>query len=237
MIVLVKQRSHFHRLLTQNITQTSPIIFASLWNFNKPGLHHLQFSWQCLPSSHRPVSSLRIKHSITFPDQSSKCFYNPFQKAWSGPSQQYPSPGNKFFPSLLPYGCDKISIKAQSGEKFIWLIGYSPLLQEAQAGTQDGNVEAGTEAGTVEGFCSLARFHVHTQPPFLYNPESHGKGVTTHSGLGLPQSISNPRKCPRDVFIAQTAGSHSSVEVPSFQVSLICVKLKKNVCVGIQGSY
>lgn len=73
---------------------------------------------------------------------------------------------------------------------------YCPPLREVRAGTEGRNLEAGTEVCMGHGGSSL------NHAPWLAQVLSHTsqdplpKGLTTHSGQGLPSSTINQEKVP-----------------------------------------
>lgn len=70
---------------------------------------------------------------------------------------------------------------------------------------------------------------------FSTTPNHHPRGDTTHSGLGLPhQPLIKKLPCRHDHkqsdgSNSQSDSGNSSAEVPSFQVTLVCVKLIKKI--------
>ena len=66
--------------------------------------------------------------------------------------------------------------------------------QECQAGTQDRNLEAETEAKTM---LLTAVFPCFALPAFLYTPGPLAQDGTIHSGLGPPTSVDNQEKALR----------------------------------------
>jgi hypothetical protein len=62
---------------------------------------------------------------------------------------------------------------------------------------------------------------------FVIAPGTSAQDSGDHSGLGLSTPIIHQsRKCPLDLPTGQSEGSILSVEVPSSQMSLACVKLE-----------
>ena len=65
----------------------------------------------------------------------------------------------------------------------------------------------------------------------LSHPTQHNllRGDTTDGGLSLPTAIINQENSPTDMHTSQSDGSNSSVERPSYQMSLVGVTLKKTL--------
>lgn len=106
-------------------------------------------------------------------------------------------------------------------KRFIWptCSDHSQSLSKMRAGTQ-----AGTEAGTMEGCCSPAWSLRLIQLAF-YTAQKHLTGSgTTHSGLCPPTSIINQE----NGLPGYSDGSIFSINVPSSQMTLVCVKLTKS---------
>lgn len=79
---------------------------------------------------------------------------------------------------------------------FIWLIGYSTLSREAKAGTQDGNLEVGTEAEiTAEGL----DFGSYPHGYLSYVSWAKLPGVGTTSRLGHPILTRNQKMPHRHI--------------------------------------
>lgn len=84
--------------------------------------------------------------------------------------------------------------------------------------------EAGSEAGSIEQGCLLARFRLMFSG-LSYTAQAYlPKDDTTLSGLGSPKSINNHEIAPTDMPTCQSDGGTSSTEIPSSQ----CVKLRIN---------
>jgi hypothetical protein len=87
---------------------------------------------------------------------------------------------------------------------------------------QGRNLEAGTDAEAMEGWCSLACSPWIAQLAFLKNP---GIGPS-HNGLGPPPSIT--KKMPYLFAYRLTYGGIFLPEVPSSQMAIACVTLTSN---------
>ena len=93
------------------------------------------------------------------------------------------------------------------------------IVMGSQYRAQGGSLKAGAKVEAMEEHCllstaCLAWFHVQTRAPYL--------GValpTTHSGRGIPS-----QSYPTGVPTGQSNGGSSVFEVPSSQVTLVCVK-------------
>lgn len=87
-----------------------------------------------------------------------------------------------------------------------WLIRphYSPSLREVKA----GEIQAGTEAGTMQAGTYQCALQTHVQPSFSYHPPA--QGGTTHS---KHQSV----KCPIGFFsvegVFSSEGSSSQINL------------------------
>lgn len=78
------------------------------------------------------------------------------------------------------------------GEReFPWLIGHSPLLKEAKAGTQDRNPEAGIEAEVLEECCVVTCSPWFVQPGSLYSPAALPRSDAAPSKPGPLRAIIN----------------------------------------------
>lgn len=76
----------------------------------------------------------------------------------------------------------------------------------------------------------LASFLCFTQLFSYITVDPLPRSGTSQSGLGFPTSISNQQNAPGTINLLtgqSDRGDVSSTEVPSFQASLVCVKLAK----------
>ena len=72
----------------------------------------------------------------------------------------------------------------------IWLTGYKLSSGEARARTQGRNLEAGTDAETMERHCLVAGSPSLAQAGFLHSPD------TAHSGPSPSQPVSSQENGP-----------------------------------------
>lgn len=96
-----------------------------------------------------------------------------------------------------------------------------PSLREAGAGDKGRNLQEGTEAELIESCCLLACFLWFAQLPSSQSPgilQSLSRDVSTHSVLGLLQSISKQENVPQTYIpISQMGGIHQLwVFLPSY---------------------
>jgi hypothetical protein len=72
-------------------------------------------------------------------------------------------------------------------QKFIWLtlVGHSPSFREIKAGTEGMNLEAGTEAETIEEHCLLACYLLVCSTCILIQLRLLARG-TFHIEISLP---------------------------------------------------
>ena len=102
----------------------------------------------------------------------------------------------------------------------LYLISYRLWQREVRIGTQDRNLEAGTEVETSKESCVLAFSPQQIQLTFLFiqlRPICSGM-VPPHSELGHCTLISTQEKWPTDMSAGHSDGGHSSTEVPTFHV-------------------
>lgn len=89
-------------------------------------------------------------------------------------------------------------------------------------------MEAGTETEAMEGGCLLAFC------PWLFillpctSKDHQPRGDITHSALDLLMSINNQEKAPPRTSLEAGVVDILSIESPSLQKTLVCVKLSKN---------
>lgn len=108
---------------------------------------------------------------------------------------------------LLSLTVIKCSVKATWGSLFSSPFpDHNPSLKEFRAVV---------EAETMEGHCLLVWSFWFIQSRMTCT--GHG---TTHNGLSPPTSITNQEMSPKD----QSDGDNFSLQVPSFQVTQLCVK-------------
>lgn len=102
---------------------------------------------------------------------------------------------------------------------------------EGHQGRNSGsNLEAGTDAETVENYCLLLCFPGLVQSAFLYSP---GPPLQSDTAQGLVFSYQSLIK---KVLIGQSDGDSSLIECPSSWVTLICeidLKKKTNYAVNL----
>lgn len=84
-----------------------------------------------------------------------------------------------------------------------------------------------TRAGTMVKCCSLACTMFLYSYHFYTAQDPLPRDGTSGSGLDLPLSISSRGNAPTDMLTGQSACDRSSIETPSFQVILGCVKMNK----------
>ena len=100
------------------------------------------------------------------------------------------------------------------------------VMEGGQSSCRNRNMEAGTEAETMEEFCLLPCSPLLSQFNFFCTAQDRPPwGGTSHSGLGTPTSGIHLEKYLSGLLTDQSDGGMFSVS-PS-QMTLGCVKLKK----------
>lgn len=130
----------------------------------------------------------------------------------------------RFQPSLLPVAVvktmTKINLKKERVYLTIRLLGHSPSLREVRAGTQGGNLEAGTEAQTGGAHCLL------TCKQALHNPypkTTYPGAAPNTMGWALPDQ-SLIKKMPHRFAYGPIEAFFSIGVLPS-QMTSVCVKV------------
>lgn len=141
--------------------------------------------------------------------------------------------------SLFLCCCDKNNDQGPTwrGKRLFHLKAYSPLWIYVWVGTQDRNLESGTEAETLEEpwqwlawFGLLNLFYPITR-------DNLTRGGTAHGGWGSSPSIMNCENVPTDLTSDQSLGNIFLIEVPFSQRSLCRIdKQKQNNNNEILGS-
>lgn len=115
-------------------------------------------------------------------------------------------------------------------ERFLFWFGltaHSLAGREVRTGTQSRNLETGIEAKTMKGCCSLACSPWPCSAGFLTEPRTTRPGMASpivHRGTIINHSsITNQEHALTDL-----PGGSPSLKFPSFQMTLVCVKLTKN---------
>ena len=112
-------------------------------------------------------------------------------------------------------------VKSNSGRRgFRWLTDNS-LVRKAKASTQRQELRQGPwrSAAYRLAVCGLLSLLSHT------TQDHPSRGGTTHRRLGPPTSVINQEKAPTGMPTGQVDRGISSVEVPSSQTTLTCIKL------------
>lgn len=105
---------------------------------------------------------------------------------------------------------------------FIWGVHHF-IIEESQG----RNLEAGSDAEAMEEYCLQACSSWLAQPSSYRTKDHQPRDGTTHRGLGPPIFIINKKMCTH-LRRGQSDRGCFSVEAPSSQMTLACVKLTKS---------
>jgi len=122
---------------------------------------------------------------------------------------------------LLLCCCDKMLTRYKVGGSVSLAYSLQSILRKAEVGTQGRKSEPGTETEMVSLFLLLANLLLMacvTQDLLI-------KGATAHNDLDHSLSIILIKKCSTNSLTGQSDGNNSPTEVPSSQITLVCVKL------------
>lgn len=104
-------------------------------------------------------------------------------------------------------------------------------LEFSMKGNQDRNssrkLGAETETESLEEWFFLVCSPWLSLPAFLHNPGPPAQEGHSPHVLGPPTSVINQENTPLEMPTDQSVGGNPSVEVPSCQMTLVCVKMAK----------
>lgn len=121
-------------------------------------------------------------------------------------------------------GCDETMNQNQLGGDRVYFSLHCQVTVHHWR-SQGKNTGRNLETETMKESCLLACSPWLTWSVFLYSPELRGQKCTTHSGLGSLTWL--VKKMPHWHACKLIWWGQFSTEVPSFQVTLVCVNLTR----------
>lgn len=113
------------------------------------------------------------------------------------------------------------------GKGLFHCIGYSPAWRGTRTGTQAGSWGQKLKQKAWRNDFFLVCFPWLSLLAFLHNPEPPAQEGHSPHVLGPPTSVINQKNTPLEMPTGQSVGGNPSVEVPSCQMTLVCVKMAK----------